>query len=200
MTVRRTKTEQPGRGVEDLEAEVANGSDDAGVILEASRLYREQFGADGDSIAITLGIRRANALVTNTVERSADTWGLSVDLSRARLSLLRAIYFGEGHRLTLNELGRKMKVSRTNITNLIDGLERDGLVQRAINPIDRRLVDAQLTVKGIDVAEQALPRVAGLMESFSASFTAEERRLFADLLTRFIAEISKQAIEAGEAT
>jgi MarR family 2-MHQ and catechol resistance regulon transcriptional repressor len=185
----RAKTAQPGRGVEDAEPT----SEDAAVILEAARLYREQFGADADSIAITLGIRRANALVTTTVERAADTWGLDADLSRARLSLLRAIYFGADHRLTLNELGRKMKVSRTNITNLIDGLERDGLVLRAINPVDRRLVDAQLTAKGIEVASAALPRVADLMESFSTSFTAEERRQFADLLSRFIDEISRRS-------
>jgi MarR family 2-MHQ and catechol resistance regulon transcriptional repressor len=187
---RRQDLSQPGRGVEDVES----SSEDAGVILEAARMYREQFGADADSIAITLGIRRANALVTNTVERSADTWDLGADLSRARLSLLRAIYFGEGHRLTLNELGRKMKVSRTNITNLIDGLERDGLVLRAINPVDRRLVDAQLTAKGIEVANAALPRVADLMESFGTSFTSEERRLFADLLTRYIDELSRRAL------
>jgi MarR family 2-MHQ and catechol resistance regulon transcriptional repressor len=162
------------------------------VILEAARFYSEQFGADADSIAITLGIRRANALVTSTVERAADSWQLGADLSRARLSLLRAIYFGEGHRMTLNELGRKMKVSRTNITNLIDGLERDGLVLRAINQVDRRLVDAQLTAKGIEVASAALPRVADLMESFGTSFTAGERRTFAELLTRFIDEVSRR--------
>jgi DNA-binding MarR family transcriptional regulator len=184
------RTQQPGREVEDVEAT----SDDAGIILDAARSYREQFGADADSIAITLSIRRANAIVTSTVERAATTWGLDADLSRARLSLLRAIYFGDGHRLTLNELGRRMKVSRTNITNLIDGLERDGLVQRAINPIDRRLVDAQLTAKGIEVAESALPRVAEVMESFSAAFTADERRQFADLLTRFIDEISRRGV------
>jgi MarR family 2-MHQ and catechol resistance regulon transcriptional repressor len=187
----RTKPPAPG-AVEDLEAEV-RGSSDAGTILEAARFYRETFGADADSIAITLGIRRANALVTSNVERAADTWDLGADLSRARLSLLRTIYFGEGHRQTLNELGRRLKVSRTNITNLIDGLERDGLVSRTINPVDRRLVDAQLTPKGVDVASAALPRVADLMESFGRSFSADERRQFADLLTRFIDELSKRS-------
>jgi MarR family 2-MHQ and catechol resistance regulon transcriptional repressor len=188
VTNRRPR--QPVSSVDDAET----ASEDAGVILEAARFYREQFGADADSIAITLGIRRANALVTSTVERAADSWQLGADLSRARLSLLRAIYFGEGHRLTLNELGRKMKVSRTNITNLIDGLERDGLVLRAINPIDRRLVDAQLTAKGIEVASAALPRVADLMESFGTSFTAEERRTFAELLARYIDGLSRLGI------
>jgi MarR family 2-MHQ and catechol resistance regulon transcriptional repressor len=185
----RSKPGQPGRAVEDLEAT----SEDASVILDAARSYRDQFGADADSIAITLGIRRANAIVTSTVERAADNWGLGADLSRARLSLLRAIFFGEGHRLTLNELGRRMKVSRTNITNLIDGLERDGLVVRAINQVDRRLVDAQLTPRGIEVAGAAIPRVADLMESFSSSFTAEERRQFAELLARFIDEVSRRS-------
>ena len=44
------------------------------------------------------------------------------------------------------------------------------------------------------VASAALPRVADLMESFGTSFTAEERRQFAELLTRYIDELSRRGV------
>ena len=170
-------------------------SDDPSLILEAAEAYRDQFEGDVDSIAITLGIRRANSVITSNVERALDSWDLGVDLSHARLSVLRAIYFGEDHRLTLNELGRKLKVSRTNVTNLMDGLERDDLVRRSINASDRRLIDAQLTEKGLRVCTTALPRIARLMEAFAAGFTVDERAQFASLLARLLGELSKQQPE-----
>lgn len=197
MTRETTSKARNGRDGREAGAPAAagTGSDDAAVVLEAASFYREQFGGDADSIVTVLGIRRANSLVTGTVERYLDSLGLGVDLSRARLSVLRAIYFGEDHRLTLNELGRRMKVSRTNITNLIDGLERDGLVLRAINPVDRRLVDAQLTDKGLQVCSVAIPAIARLMESFCRGFSGEEKAQLASLLTRFIDEVARHGQE-----
>jgi MarR family 2-MHQ and catechol resistance regulon transcriptional repressor len=191
----RSRGIRAGRDVGALDATAGPESDDAAVVLEAGAYYRDQFEGDIDAVVTVLGIRRANSLVTGTVERYLDSLGLGVDLSRARLSVLRAIYFGDDHRLTLNELGRRMKVSRTNITNLIDGLERDGLVLRAINPVDRRLVDAQLTDKGLQVCGVAMPAIARLMESFCAGFSSEEKGQLASLLTRFIDEVARHSLD-----
>jgi DNA-binding MarR family transcriptional regulator len=180
---------QPAENVEDVEAT----SEDAVVILEAARFYREQFGADADSIAITLGIRAPTPLLQVPSSGPADSWELGADLSRARLSLLRAIFFGEGHRLTLNELGRKMKVSRTNITNLIDGLERDGLGatrDQSCRPPPRRCSAHRQGNRGRECRLAAGRRPYGV---FGTSFTAEERRQFAELLARYIDDLSRRS-------
>ena len=168
------------------EFETTNG------VLDAARHYHAAFGADADAVAITLGLRRANTLLVTSVDRFVDSMGLGVNLSVGRLSMLRAIYFGEDHRLALNELGRQMRVSRTNITNLIDALERDGLVERTINLSDRRVINAQLTAKGLDVCAIALPGIAGFMEDICRNFTPGEKSLFVDFLTRLQADLSGQ--------
>jgi DNA-binding MarR family transcriptional regulator len=160
---------------------------------DAARHYEEQFGAQPAAIAITLGLRRINTLLVTNVNRFIDSLNLDVNLSGARLSVLRAIYFGKDHRLGLNELWQQMQVSRTNITNLIDGLERDGLVERAINPIDRRVIDARLTPGGLELCERVLPRIASYMEDLCTAFSLEELDAFGDFLMRFQRELILRA-------
>jgi MarR family 2-MHQ and catechol resistance regulon transcriptional repressor len=161
-------------------------------VLEASRRYHEEFGSDADAVAIILGLQRAHALLLASVENFVDSLGLGVNLSLGRLRMLRAIYFGENHMVTLNDLGRLVKVSRTNITNLIDAMERDGLVRRTINVIDRRVINAELTPKGLDICGIVLPRIARYMEDVTQVFTSEEKESFVDLFSRLQGELASR--------
>ena len=107
--------------------------------------------------------------------------------------MLRAIYFGDNHTVTLNDLGRLVKVSRTNITNLIDAMERDGLVRRTINLVDRRVINAELTPRGLDVCAIVLPAIARYMEDVTQGFTSQEKVVFVDLFSRLQGELATRA-------
>lgn len=50
--------------------------------------------------------------------------------------------------MVLSEIGEKMLVTRANVTGLIDRMEKEGLVEKKINPNDRRSIIANLTEKG----------------------------------------------------
>ena len=50
-----------------------------------------------------------------------------------------------------------MGVSRPNVTKLVDGLERAGLVERTPHPTDRRRVQARLTDAGRELVREAGP-------------------------------------------
>jgi DNA-binding MarR family transcriptional regulator len=79
-----------------------------------------------------------------------------------------------GRRACLFSLGDRLGVTRPNITKLVDGLERQGLVERIPHPVDRRMVQAQLTPEGAAVAAQALPGRVALMERAWASLDDDE--------------------------
>ena len=53
-----------------------------------------------------------------------------------------------GEPLTLGELAERLSCVRSNITQLVDRLEADGLVKRMADPADRRSVRAELTPLG----------------------------------------------------
>lgn len=72
-----------------------------------------------------------------------------LDLSRAKLTALTRLQ-GAGSPLALSELAERCSCVRSNITQLVDRLEADGLVRRVADPNDRRSVRAELTREGRD--------------------------------------------------
>ena len=97
-------------------------------------------------------------------------------LTSTQLGVLEAIL----HKgpLTQRELGRKVLTSAGNMTDVIDKLERRGLVARSRQPGDRRAVRVELTDEGQRSIEALFPthagRIAAAMEGLG---TAELREL-----------------------
>jgi len=71
----------------------------------------------------------------------------------------------EGH--SPAHLAMECEVSRATITGLVDGLERDGFVERVPDAVDRRTVRVRLTESGQHVLGEVFPAV---MEQISAAF------------------------------
>ncbi|MDQ0200009.1 MarR family winged helix-turn-helix transcriptional regulator [Neobacillus ginsengisoli] len=57
--------------------------------------------------------------------------------------------------LKVSEISQKLHVTPPTVTQIINLLEKDGLVERSVDPEDRRAVKIKLTSKGIEVTEQA---------------------------------------------
>ncbi len=69
------------------------------------------------------------------------------NLSLAKLSILHHLADAPGP-VSLGELATHQKCVRSNITQIVDRLEKDGLVKRRADPSDRRGVQALLTAAG----------------------------------------------------
>ena len=70
-----------------------------------------------------------------------------VGLSLAKFGALTHLVEA-GEPLNLSECAKKMTCVRSNITQLMDRLEADGLVRRVEDPQDRRAVRAEMTRLG----------------------------------------------------
>jgi DNA-binding MarR family transcriptional regulator len=71
------------------------------------------------------------------------------------------------HTLRMSDLAEHLLLSPSGITRRIDGLVRDGLVERQRCPSDRRGLNAVLTAKGMARLETAAPtHVRGVREHF----------------------------------
>ena len=75
-------------------------------------------------------------------------------LSLAKLGALRHLALAN-EPLTLSQLAERHCCGRSNVTSLIDRLESDGLVERTLDPSDRRNVRAALTPAGREAYERA---------------------------------------------
>jgi DNA-binding MarR family transcriptional regulator len=105
---------------------------------------------DQPSCALTLLLLDAARAVEGRVERALADIGLSL----AKLGALRHLALAT-EPLTLTQLAERHCCGRSNVTALIDRLEADGLVERTVDPNDRRNVRASLTRAGRSAYERA---------------------------------------------
>jgi DNA-binding MarR family transcriptional regulator len=169
---------------------VENHRDTAQADAEASlrqsslRYEAELPGSDADAIEVMLAMLRSVRVHRTAVHRQIENMALPVGMTGARFTLLMTLYFSRDSLLAQNEISKELNVSRTNITNLIDGLERDGLVERVPNPADRRVSYAQLTKAGEDLCVRLMPTMTREMEDATLGFSPEEKELFKQFLYR----------------
>ncbi len=86
--------------------------------------------------------------------------------------------------MKVSEISQQLKVTPPTVTQIINTLEKDGLVERTIDPNDRRAVKIKLTPKGLKAAQKA-------REAFTETFLGlidylgeEESEQLADLLSK----------------
>jgi DNA-binding MarR family transcriptional regulator len=77
-----------------------------------------------------------------------------IGLSLAKLGALRHLVLA-AEPLTLSQLAERHCCGKSNVTQLVDRLEADGLVARESDPGDRRTVRAMVTVEGRAAYERA---------------------------------------------
>jgi len=115
--------------------------------------------------------RCTNSLLARLAERNS-VGGLTY----SQFAVLEALYhLGP---MTQGEVGQKVLKSGSNMTTVIDNLERDGLVRRERDTRDRRVVHVHLTEAGSSEVEAVLPgHVAALVEEFSILSAREQEAL-----------------------
>jgi DNA-binding MarR family transcriptional regulator len=107
--------------------------------------------------------------------------GLSVNDYEALLRLSRA----KGNSMRRVDLAEALQLSASGVTRLLDGLERQGLVAKAMCEQDARVTYAVLTNAGRrKLQEASRSHVAAVREVFEGRFTRAELATLAELLAR----------------
>jgi DNA-binding MarR family transcriptional regulator len=105
-----------------------------------------------------------------------------VGLSSAKYQALEALAQAR-EPLTLGELAGRLKCVRSNITQLVDRLEADGLVRRVDDPADRRTVRAVVTALGTERQAAGAAAIGRLQAELAARVDPAERELFHRVLS-----------------
>jgi DNA-binding MarR family transcriptional regulator len=96
-------------------------------------------------VELVFCIINAGRAMEQRLEIALEKIGLSLAKFGALTHLVEA-----GEPLSLSECAKRMTCVRSNITQLMDRLEADGLVRRVDDPQDRRAIRAELTPKGVE--------------------------------------------------
>ncbi|MEG3845226.1 MarR family transcriptional regulator [Microcoleus sp. herbarium14] len=96
------------------------------------------------------------------------------------------------YRVRLSDLAEKVLLSRSNLTHLVDRLEKAGLLYRERCPIDRRGTYAVLTEAGLAMQQQMWTVYAeGIAEYFACHLDDEELQVMQRVLKRMLATASQ---------
>lgn len=90
----------------------------------------------------------------------------------------------EGDPLTLSELSQRLLRVNSNTTAMIDHLEAKGLVKRAPDPEDRRVIRVSLTEKGNKIREKVVPSQNRFIRELLAPLTDFETTALIALLEK----------------
>jgi DNA-binding MarR family transcriptional regulator len=127
--------------------------------------------ASAESPTALFSVLQAAHALENKLEAALGRAGLSM----AKFSVLTELV-NAGKPLTLGELAARVSCVRSNMTQLVDRLEADGLVRRVQCPTDRRSVNAEITESGLARQSHAAQEVEKLNAEFSALVREEDRR------------------------
>ena len=109
----------------------------------------------------------------------------TADLSTSQYNVLR-ILRGSPDGLTCGEIGERMIARDPDVTRLVDRLSKRGLTKRIRSQIDRRVVQVEITHKGLDLLDELDPHVArlppALLGHMSQTSLQQLSRLLAQVL------------------
>ncbi len=113
--------------------------------------WAEQDLAEPERFAAAASLMRAHQAVVAGFEDALRPHGLS----RTAYLVLVTLTLSSGGARRLSYLSRYLMVHQTTITQLVDGLEKRGLVRREPHPTDRRTTLAVLTREGRTLTRRA---------------------------------------------
>jgi DNA-binding MarR family transcriptional regulator len=97
-----------------------------------------------------------------------------VGLSSAKYTVLAKLARA-GEPLTLSDLAAQVSCVRSNMTQLVDRLEAEGLVRRVDDPEDRRMVRAALTKLGEEKEAAGAEQMGRIQSQVAAVLTKADR-------------------------
>ena len=120
----------------------------------------------------------------SALESRVDARLAAIGLSLPKLAALRALVTAD-EALPLGQLAERLACVKSNVTQLVERLEADGLVLRAPDPGDRRSRLAAITDAGRRAYEQGVRIQRDAERDLFAALSADETAQLGRLLQKF---------------
>lgn len=106
------------------------------------------------------------------------------DITIEQWTILNVLWKNEG--LIQTEIAQKTFKDKTNLTRILDKMERDNLIVRNKNPKNRREYKITLTENGANIFSQLIPIAQNNNEILLQTLSSEERSLVVNAVKKII--------------
>ena len=153
------------------------------------RNYCEQQNLDWSSTELVLNLAYTHDILVSDALKVWSGWSLSI----SAMNILMILNLGGSEGYKQQELSNLLLVSRANITKVIDGMEKRGLVVRSASKEDRRARFVKLTEMGKTLVARIIP----LQNARNIRVTAGLCKKEVSILNKLLTKLSSKLIEGG---
>lgn len=132
-------------------------------------------------------VSRANASMRAGFNRAIGEAGIAA--TSEQWGILNIVRSSPG--IIQSEIAERSIKDRTNVTRMLDLLERNGHIERRSDANDRRSYRIYITAAGVSLLDRLLPLAAAVNQKATRGFTGEDLRLLTGLLKRIHANMSE---------
>jgi DNA-binding MarR family transcriptional regulator len=146
-------------------------------VRRAGKKFKE---FDWPSANLLFNLFYTHEVASAPLERGVGTHGLSLSAFNVLMILSRS----ETKGCHFHRLSELLVVSKSNITGLVDCLEKRGLAERAEGSPDRRRRIARITEAGERLLEAMLPGHYGMVREMLDGMSDKEKAMLSELLSK----------------
>ncbi len=130
-------------------------------------------------------------LVYNLINKEVSEYLSPFNLSVAKFNVLMAIkHVGGKEGISQIDIGNRLIVSTSNMTRILDKLEREGLIIRSSQEGDRRVNVVKVTKEASDLLDKIWPGYEKLIEELGSKLEVHEQKVAAGLLIKWFEELN----------
>lgn len=153
---------------------------------------RERPDVDPTPMAIVGRIQRTTQALRPRLDAGHQRFGLTGEAFDVLASLRRA---GAPFELSPTDLYKRLMLSSGAMTNRLDRLEAEGLVERRPDPSDRRGVIVHLSEKGRDLIDRALVRHVENERELLSALNDQELEQLSTLLRKLLTHLEPNSAQ-----
>jgi DNA-binding MarR family transcriptional regulator len=150
-------------------------------IAEAKRQWQDRGWSDAaEGMAVITALVRTQQILLGRIESVLKGF----DLTFARFEMLTLLSFTRTGALPMAKASERLQVHPTSVTNVVDRLEKAGLVRRVAHPTDGRATLIEITEEGKARALAAASELNTVVFE-QPGFAAEELQDLGGILSKF---------------
>lgn len=131
-------------------------------------------------------------LVYSALHRAVSEYLKPFSLTPAKFNVLLVIkHQGGKDGISQIDIGKRLIVTASNMTRLLDKLVKEGYVTRGAKTGDRRVNMVEITKKGSDILDKAWPGYIKTIESLAQKIDTRDQKILAKLLIKWFKNINK---------
>ena len=111
-------------------------------------------------------------------------------LPLSQLRVIGVIYDRHPQGVMLKEIADELKLTPGAISQTVDTLVKENIVERTTSPTDRRAILLRPTAMGLELKKEHTQKIESVMSSISSGIDPHEFEIFASVLSRLLEQIN----------